>query len=217
MFAPAHRPLLRRSVTTINYWPAVLDLMTSIFMVFVLTTFVQSALNPQDLEALQTRSAQDRFVQLFRRRFSPELEAGTVSIQRGLSYLQITFGDRVLFELNQYTLKPSGEPLLARCADVLVEGRGAGYQQIQIEGHTDDLSLARTEYPTDNWDLSAARALAVLRFLSVGRGLRPEVFSANGYADHRPVQSNATEAGRARNRRIEIRLLFSIGPREPTP
>jgi len=212
MQASARRPSYGRSET--NYWPAVVDLLTSIFMVFILVSFVQTALNPQDLEALTVRSAQERFLTLFRTEFDQELRGNTISIQRRLNFLQITFGDGVLFKPGKYVLADSGRELLARCARTLKKGSGTGYEQIQIEGHTDDHPYKRfadTQYPRDNWDLSAARALTVVRFLSEGGELDARVFSANGYADTQPVASNATEEGRARNRRIEVRLLFSVG------
>jgi chemotaxis protein MotB len=96
---------------------------------------------------------------------------------------------------------------------LFAQAGGSGYQQVQVEGHTDSLPLRRTTYPADNWELSTARALSVVRFLKATGNVPADVLSANGYADQRPVVLNDTAAGRAKNRRIEIRLVFAL-PRE---
>ena len=192
------------------YWPGMLDLVTSTLMVFVLVGFLQTTLNLKDIEVLLTRNKQDLFLDLFNQAFARELEDSTIAVQRHLDFLQITFSDRVLFKSSQYVLQPAGRRLLERCARILREASVSGYQQIQVEGHTDNRPLVRSIYPRDNWELSTARALSVVRHLTL-QGLPPAVFSANGYANHRPVASNADSSGRGRNRRIEIRLFFSVG------
>jgi chemotaxis protein MotB len=80
---------------------------------------------------------------------------------------------------------------------------------INVEGHTDDVpigpELAR-RYPT-NWELSAARATNVARYLQEKIGIDPSLLSATGYGEYHPVASNEDEEGRTRNRRIEIVLV----------
>jgi len=71
-----------------------------------------------------------------------------------------------------------------------------------ILGHTDSVPIETTQFPS-NWELSGARASAALRYL-VGRGLDPRRLVAVGFADSRPIDSNATPEGRARNRRVEF-------------
>lgn len=200
-----------RATRQLNLWPPMIDLVTSTLMVFLLVGFLQTALDPKDAEELLTRNEQTRFLRLFDEAFSDELADGTVAVTRNLNFLQITFSDRVLFASAEHRLQRDGRLLLERCARVLAAASATGYEQIQVEGHTDNLTLRRPSYPADNWELSTARALAVVRFLRETSALEPAVFSANGYADHRPVASNRTAAGRARNRRIEIRLFFSVG------
>jgi chemotaxis protein MotB len=78
-----------------------------------------------------------------------------------------------------------------------------------VEGHTDNVPLDRSAYPSNNWELSTARALSVVEFLSKAEPSFAAVLSANGYSSNRPVADNVTQAGRDRNRRIEIRLFFS--------
>ncbi len=201
----------------INAWPGMLDLVTSTLMVFLLIGFLQTALDPEDLEALITRAEQNRFLAVFTREFAEELQAGTMSVERGLNLVQITFSDRILFASAEHHLEPEGRRLLERCALVLEKAQGTGFEQIQVEGHTDTMLLDREIYPRNNWELSAARALSVVSALAGRPALPQRLFSANGYSEHRPVASNRTVRGRARNRRIELRLFFSVtggGPSE---
>lgn len=205
----------------LNYWPALLDLVTSCLMVFILVGFIQTVLDPDDVEAILTKQEQNRFLEHFRSALGEEIAAGTVSVERHLNFLQITFSDRVLFDSADCAIESRGERLLSRCARVLARASDTGFEQIQVEGHTDSLPLRRqgegrqrcASNPRDNWELSVARSLNVVRFLSQESGLDSALFSANGYGEYRPVASNTTEEGRARNRRIEIRLFFSVRKR----
>lgn len=197
-----------KRVYPVGSWPALLDLITSTLMVFLLVAFLQIAFG-EDPEAAFTRSKQESFVAKFETEFSREIADGEVAVVRRLNFLQITFSDRVLFPSGDYRLQPAGLGLLTRCAQVFVEASETGYEQIQVEGHTDDRPIWRSTYPADNWELSSARAISVVRFLTGVRGLSADVFSVNGYAFYRGVADNDTEEGRARNRRIEIRLFFS--------
>jgi chemotaxis protein MotB len=83
-------------------------------------------------------------------------------------------------------------------------------EAVAVEGHTDSRPIRTIRYPT-NWELSAARAASVVRFLQQHEDvLEPQRYVALGYGEHRPVATNATPAGRAQNRRVEI--LFSWEP-----
>ena len=195
---------------TVSFWPGLIDLVTSALMVFLLLTFIQTVLNMDEIEALVTRNQQARFLRSFDEAFREELDDGVIAEERHLNYLQITFSDRILFDSGEYRLKPAGRQMLARCGRVLKEAEVSGYEQIQVEGHTDSWPVRHEEYPSDNWELSAARAISVVQFLVDEAGLDPKLFSANGYADERAVASNETEEGRARNRRIELRVFFVV-------
>lgn len=118
---------------------------------------------------------------------------------RGLVIRLLT--DRLLFPSGLATLSPSSYPLLAKIASLLTIDR---VHPIAVEGYTDSLPIHTNRYPS-NWELSTARASTVVRFL-IGRGVTAKRLSAIGYAEQRPIASNATPAGRARNRRVEIVL-----------
>lgn len=198
--------------SSVSFWPGLIDLVTSALMVFLLLTFIQTALDVDEVEALVTRQQQSHFLEQLRREFEGELEEGEVSVRRHLNFLQITFSENVLFRSGEHRLQPRGHTMLRRCAGVLEDAAPSGYRQIQVEGHTDSqpISKDRDDYPRDNWELSVARAISVVRFLTTASSLDPHLFSANGYAEQRPVASNATAEGRSRNRRIELRIFFAL-------
>jgi len=76
-----------------------------------------------------------------------------------------------------------------------------------VEGHTDSLPISNARF-SSNWELSTARATSVLSLLLERHGVLPERLSAAGYAEFRPIASNATPEGRARNRRVDVVLLL---------
>jgi chemotaxis protein MotB len=75
-----------------------------------------------------------------------------------------------------------------------------------VDGHTDRTPLRNTSRFADNWELSQARALSVVRQLSEGEGIPADRLSANGYGEFQPIDTSGTPEGEARNRRIEIKL-----------
>jgi chemotaxis protein MotB len=118
---------------------------------------------------------------------------------RGLAIRVLT--DSLLFPSGSATLDPQGEPLLTEIAHLL---NVDSVHPIAVEGNTDDVPVHSSVYPS-NWELSTARASTVVRFL-ISNGVQAARLSAVGYASLRPIASNATPAGRALNRRVEIVL-----------
>jgi chemotaxis protein MotB len=102
--------------------------------------------------------------------------------------------------------------VLARVGAVLAQ---IDDKQIQVSGHTDNLPLGEkltATFPT-NWELSAARAVTVVRFLSEKAGVPPQRMVASGYGEWSPIATNKSGSGRARNRRIEILLTPTLDPK----
>jgi chemotaxis protein MotB len=121
--------------------------------------------------------------------------------ERGLVIRLLT--DRVLFASGSADLQPQSYPLLSELARLL---RTEVRHPISVEGHTDSVPIAgRGAFPS-NWELSASRAASVVRYFA-RTSVAPGRMSATGYANRRPLVSNATAAGRARNRRVEIVLV----------
>ena len=123
----------------------------------------------------------------------------TTVARRGLVVRLLT--DRVLFDSGSATLKPPSAPLLARMAQLL---RSEFDHPIVVEGHTDSEPIRSATFPT-NWELSAGRATAVVRFL-IREHVAPGRLSAAGYGAMHPLTTNDTAVGRSRNRRVEIVL-----------
>jgi len=116
--------------------------------------------------------------------------------------LVIRFRDQVLFDLGKADLKPGARAALDKVGEAI---KGIP-NDIRIEGHTDCLPINTLRFPT-NWDLSAARAVAVLQYLSGAFDLDPARLSIAGYGEYRPVSPNDDEAGRRLNRRVDIVIL----------
>jgi chemotaxis protein MotB len=135
-----------------------------------------------------------------------ELQAGQIQIERLREGLRLNLSDAILFDSGSATLKPGGREVLARVATRLNELP----DRVEVQGHTDDVPISRPF--ASNWELAGARATGVVRWLE-SRGVDPTRLSGVSFGEHHPVAPNDTAEGRARNRRIEIRLL----PRAPAP
>ncbi len=165
---------------------------------------------PAAQAALAARREQDELQRLkrqldaFAAAHGFKAQVDTVVTQRGLVVRLLT--DNVLFGSGQAQIRSQGLPLLGEVGTLLGVDR---VHPILVEGHTDDVPISTSQFAS-NWELSTARASAVVRWL-IGRGLPARRFSAAGYADLHPLASNATAAGRARNRRVEV-VLQRIHP-----
>ena len=135
-------------------------------------------------------------------------EVQTVIDRRGLVVRVLT--DQLLFASGQATLQPAGFPLLNEVAQLLNVDKS---HPITVEGHTDNVPISSSQYPS-NWELSTDRATTVVRYL-IAKGVNRGRLGAVGYADLHPIAGNATAAGRARNRRVEI-VLQRINPVPPS-
>jgi len=194
--------------TRLVFWPCMVDMLTSVLMIFLLIYFIQATLAHKDLEAEVIRQNQARFAAGFRQNFAKEIVNQTVSIEQGLNLIQITFSDKILFPSKKYELQPVGKEVLRRCAIIFNQSARSGFKQIQVEGHTDNHGFDSVTYPRDNWELSTGRAISVVKYLTEN-GLKENLLSANGYAANRPKDLRDTEEARGLNRRIEIRIFFS--------
>ena len=149
------------------------------------------------------------------RTFQREIAAKEVALQRLAHGVSLTITDRILFPSGTADIVGDGVQVLNRIAGVLERFPG---QRVRIEGHTDDVPIGpalRGRYPS-NWELSTARATAMVKYL-VARGVAASRMAAAGYADTRPVAPNTTEAGREQNRRIEVVLVPDEGATAPAP
>ena len=124
--------------------------------------------------------------------------------------IRVTFVDSIAFASGSVQLNGRARSLLERAAEL-----ASSVAAVEVEGHTDNVPIATSSYPS-NWELSAARAAAVVRFLSVQPdSLAPGRYSATGYGEFQPRDTNDTPEGRARNRRITV-LFRTSDPSDVT-
>jgi chemotaxis protein MotB len=128
-----------------------------------------------------------------------------IDIQRSAGAVRMEVNESILFDSASASLRPEGIALLERLAPVLARQRGT----VSVEGHTDPAPISTAQFPS-NWELSAARASSVTRFL-VHKGLAAERLRAVGMADTHPRESNASPEGRARNRRVSVVVFDQAG------
>lgn len=193
-----------------SYWPAMVDVLAAGLMVFIMTTYVQTAIRIDEVEGLETRQRRDAFMSALHNEFAAEIEKKELQAEQTLESIRLRFSDHVLFDSGKYELSEAGKRLLTRFSSFLLVQWTEGTHRAQVDGHTDSVAFGRWHgrgYPTNNWELSSARATQVVLFMHQ-LGVPAEWLAASGYADHRPIGDNATEEGRARNRRVEITLLF---------
>ena len=134
-----------------------------------------------------------------------EIAAQEIELVEMEDTLKVVFIDKILFDSGSVEINQKGKKILLVVADSI---RAHRVQNLLVEGHTDNMPLGPTlkeRFPS-NWELSAARAAAVVRFLQKKGRLQPERLSARGYSYFRSVASNETKEGRHQNRRIEIIL-----------
>jgi chemotaxis protein MotB len=144
-------------------------------------------------------------------RMAKEIERGDIKLTQIGGRLQVDLVDKVLFDSGEAVISKRGEEVLARVGTILAT---IDDKQIQVSGHTDDsppTDKIADRFPT-NWELSAARATNVVRFLEDNSKVPGRRLVASGHGQYRPVSTNATPIGRARNRRIEILLIPLIEP-----
>jgi chemotaxis protein MotB len=135
-----------------------------------------------------------------------EIADKTVQVERIRDQIRMSLVDEVLFEFGEATLKPAGIAVLGKIGAVLAR---ATDRRVEVQGHTDNVPItgALAKRFATNWELSAARATNVVRFLQEQAKLDPTRLSASGYAEFRPKGPNDVDAGRRQNRRIEILLI----------
>ncbi|HEU4428405.1 MAG TPA: OmpA family protein [Myxococcota bacterium] len=141
-----------------------------------------------------------------------EVAAGRVQIEQLRDGLHVKLAQEILFPSGSAELSGEGQRVLGKVAGRLVEVE----HQIEVAGHTDNVQISGAlaqRYPS-NWELAGARAAVVVRLLT-RNGIPPERLVAASFADTKPVESNKTPEGRARNRRIDIRLIPPTAPGPP--
>ena len=132
-------------------------------------------------------------------RFKSLIDAGRLKVKIVDGRMVVELATDILFASGKADLSDAGKAALAEVGAVLKDIPDRGYQ---VEGHTDNVPIKTTQYPS-NWELGSGRAVTVVRTL-IEAGVAPERISAASFGEHRPVGDNGTTEGKAANRRIEI-------------
>ena len=159
---------------------------------------MESALNEMTARKRATEQRVAQYRDLLSR-FQSLIDAGQLQVKIVDGRMVVQLATDILFASGSAELSDTGAASLASVAAVLAD---IPDRHFQIEGHTDNVPISTTQYPS-NWELASARAIVVLNAM-LDAGLRPSTLSAASFADTHPVASNDTKAGRAQNRRIEI-------------
>jgi len=205
------------------YWMSIGDLMSGLMFIFILalSVFMINITEVTDQLVNKDKIRQEILQQIKKEMESKGFTEFKIVSDQGILRLE----QGVLFNSGEDKLLPRGERLLKALgpviADVLDKPKFKGtVETIFIEGHTDNDPIIYARKFDNNWDLSAQRAIKTWLFMShaepalkvLKNEKKERVFSVSGYADSRPIASNATEAGKRLNRRIDFR--FNMVPPE---
>ena len=185
-------------------WAAFGDLMACLLGVFVLffawiVSFEVSMATDLEAERAQRKAATSRLEELENALAGP-LQAGLITFAEG----RIGIRGSVLFDVNAAHLRSEGRDLLRELSRPLSSYLASREEVLMVSGFTDDLQM-RGVFRTyeDNWELSAQRALTVVRTL-IEAGVPQDALFAAGFGENHPIAANDNEQNRARNRRVEM-------------
>jgi chemotaxis protein MotB len=154
-------------------------------------------------EALEKMRAENERI---KEEFQDYVVKSEIEVYEAKKGLVISFIDRVLFDSGRAEIKSQAHSVLEKVAQII---KGYPNRPVLIEGHTDNVPIGprlKSRYQT-NWELSTARAVAVLRYLIEKHNLPPEQLTAAGYGEYHPIADNESKEGRQKNRRVEIVIM----------
>lgn len=129
------------------------------------------------------------------------------------SGLVLTIQDRALFSMGEATLDAEARAVARSISGILEQ---AGNREIVVSGHTDNVPINTARFPS-NWELSSARATAFMRGLLTNDTLNPSQFTLASYGEYKPIATNSTPEGRAKNRRVEVLIKPLVDLSEGAP
>ena len=150
----------------------------------------------------------DSFAEALRTYFAQNDMVNEFDISDQPSMLTLVLGSDVLFPLGSARLNDSQKEMAKSLAEIVYETQQQGVMlRIQVSGHTDNIPISTAQY-SSNWNLSLDRAANFMAAMIDGSQLDPRVFSAVGHGEMDPVDTNETDEGRQRNRRVEVQFMF---------
>ncbi len=159
----------------------------------------------QLLTQLEQEQQSKKQIANLKNRLEQELNESRVEISQLKNQMTvIKLTSEVLFGSGSAEIKPAGQKVLS----IIAESLNANPERaISVEGHTDNVPMLKKGSYESNWELSAARSLAAVKYFQQNNQVDPRRLKVVGFGEYRPVSSNETASGRKLNRRIEIRLL----------
>ncbi len=141
--------------------------------------------------------------ELIREYIEEEELSTTLSVTKlGDSQILLRAEDSIFFDTGKADLNASAKPLLEKISELFVQYESS-IRMVRIEGHTDNVPIKNSRFDS-NWELSASRAVNVLRRIVEISQLEPKKFSAVGYSEYYPIADNVTDEGRTKNRRVDF-------------
>jgi chemotaxis protein MotB len=142
-----------------------------------------------------------------------EIKSGKMQMSLQPRGLVVSLSQAAFFPSGEDRIEPATYPSIGKVASAIRKLPNP----VRLEGHTDSVPIHNSRFRS-NWELSAARAVAMLELLTRRFSIPPERCAIAGYADNAPVDNNDSEEGRSRNRRVDIVILNTDGLlREPPP
>jgi len=159
-------------------------------------------------ELRKARAMAEQRTKTFRQlleRLKSMISSGKLQVEIRKGRMIVKMSDKILFDPGKTMLKKDGKVALKQLAAVL---KDIGERDYLIAGHTDNIPIKTRQFKS-NWELSAARAVEVVKFMQ-REGVDPKHLAAAGFSEYDPVGDNTSDDGRRTNRRIEIVLLPNI-------
>ena len=193
-------------------WAVFGDLMSGLLGAFVLILVgvlgVQLELVTSLEAEIQKRQQEEQRRLALEKALAGPLASGRVTLNNG----KIGISGNVLFALNSDQLQPEGRQVLKGLAQPIAAYLSVGQQMLMVSGFTDDMPVRGSNSKfTDNWELSAQRALTVTRTL-IEEGVPADAVFAAAFGAQQPVAPNSDAEGRARNRRVEMAPVPKSSP-----
>ncbi|MFP4682743.1 MAG: flagellar motor protein MotD [Ectothiorhodospira sp.] len=169
---------------------------------------LEEILGDMDMEGLSAAILSiDTMADEIEEAMAPLIEAGMIDVGRNKLWIEVEINTSILFGSGSAELASDAVPILQRLAAILEQFP----VRVHVEGHTDDVPISTSVYPS-NWELSAGRAATVVN-LFARNGVDPDQMAAIGFGEYRPVGDNDTPEGRMENRRVNIVVLAGRRPR----
>ncbi|MGM0477438.1 MAG: flagellar motor protein MotD [Pseudomonadota bacterium] len=170
---------------------------------------VGQTVSPAEAKALSEAAASgmEEMQEEMAEEMEPLIDSGLLSVREDRAFIEIEIDTSSLFGSGNATPQEHAEPILRAMGNILQQIPNP----VKVEGHTDNVPIDTERFPS-NWELSAARAAAVVRMLEEG-GVASDRLSAVGFGSRKPVASNDTAEGRERNRRVAL-IIDKPTPRQ---